>query len=674
MSVNVGEHGGIIVHCHAGCEPENIVRAMGLSLSDLAGLPQCIARYPYVDENDVLRYTVERWTNPKTFRVVPGLPPASERVLYNMPAITWAKSHNEIVFVVEGEKDVKTLTDLQIPSTCNVGGAGAGKWLPQYTDTLAGLNVVVVADNDAPGKAHARYIAAELEGKATSVMCMFSPHGKDVTDLINAGYTIDKLQLLPEVEEAAIYKASSIRTREIQWAWKGQIALGKVSIIEGDPGDGKSVLTLDLAARWSTGTPMPDGTRTMGPCDVLLVSAEDDPEDTIVPRLRRAGADVDRVHMVTHGATESEPFTLDDLPSLMKFITTNKVKIIVFDPLSAFLPEKTDSHNDHSVRRALYPLKVLAAMTGAAVIVVRHLNKGTGKAIYRGSGSIGFVGAARACFLVAPNPENEVERILVCSKNNLARKTLALTYTIETAQDVPYVVWGNQLELTAQQVLDGPERQSNPDADDELVSRRKARESEQAFLWDILEGGPLPWHEIVQLGKADGFSERTLVRARADLGLVKLSDGGGNRGVRWARALATQGEGETPFIHSATPPESQVYSESQWPSGIVGGPPDESSHTESPSTDVPTLPLSHAVPSATGTQPEWPNGQVGPDPEAEGLYPDGTTEEQRDTQLDELPLICGVCKTTELVMRYYRPWWTIRCINHSPMTYGRGEL
>src|SRR4029079_3946864 len=157
------------------------------------------------------------------------------------------------------------------------------------------LLVVVYGDNDPPGRAHARAVAASVRPYAASVSLVVPRHGKDVSDLLDAGDSLDDVDPLSDQEEVAAYVAANVRTRRVEWAWGGYVPLGKLSLIEGDPGDGKSVLTVDLAARWSSGAPMPDGTVHDGPWPVFMVSAEDDMEDTIVPRLIAAGARLDYV-------------------------------------------------------------------------------------------------------------------------------------------------------------------------------------------------------------------------------------------------------------------------------------------------------------------------------------------------------------------------------------------
>jgi len=640
LSINQGDHGGIVVKCHAGCKTVDLLAAYGMTLADVMGEPYIQATYPYVDVANRLLWTVERWANPKTFRVNPYLPLPAERVLFQVPAIEYARHMSETLFIVEGEKDALRLADLQIPATCNVGGAG--KWLPHYSETLAGLNLVIVADNDAPGRAHAREVALSVKPLAKTVTMMCSPYGKDISDLLDAGYTVDALQLLPDEDGMGAFVAASVKTRKVEWAWAKRFPLGKVSIIEGDPGDGKSVLTVDLVARWSSGSPMPDGEPGVGPVSVIMISAEDDMEDTIVPRLRRAGANLDNVLLIAWGSRPDLPFDLsENMPELRRQVLARSAKIIVVDPLSAFMPEKTDTHNDASTRRALQPLKVLAGQTGAAVVCVRHLTKGSagGKAMYRGGGSIAFIGAARAAYLVAPSHGDPDVKVLACVKNNLARKPASLTYRVEIADDEqPFLAWGAALEQTAQELLDGPAKESEDDDNDELRGKRRARQEERAFLADLLKDEPMSWIDIVAAGKEEGFSAATLVRARS----------------------------EVMSIESFKETEDEV-TRTLWrrkPNFLDG-----QSTTESKPSD-PTFSLSHFSEPRSATSESEKVRKLAAVPDAE-LLPDGTTAGDRDVQLDALPMVCAICGDAASASKYYEPWWVVRCPLHSPLVYGR---
>jgi len=619
LSFATGEHGNLIVFCHRGCSLDEIVQALGLTTADLSGIPHLVAEYPYYDLDDQLLYVVERW-HPKTFRCRPGLPEPSRRVLYNLKAVQWARDNGAMLFVVEGEKDCDLLAGHGIPATCNPGGAGRGKWLPHYAELVAGCHITVVADNDSVGREHAREVAAAVKPVAASLNLAHSRIGKDLGDALDAGYDLSALEPLSDYEDVSCYVASSVPTRKVRWAWRSYMPMGKLILVEGDPGDGKSILTIDLAARFSTGLTMPDGSNGSGPWPVVMVSAEDDLDDTIVPRLEAAGADLNRIHLIPHGVTPDVPFSFGDgLPAVYNLVMRTGAKIIVFDPLMALLDSDVDSHNDHSVRRALQPLKLLASRTGASVIVVRHLNKGGAgtKAIYRGGGSIGFTGAARATFLVTTKHDEPDVRVFTCVKNNLAAKPPSLTYTVEvTGQGVPYIRWGEAVELTAQQALDGPRNRDDTPAADEYRSRKKQRIMAGEFLLDVVGDGPKTWAEIVEIGKGDGFTKMTLERARAEVGLRKITGSGGQRSTTW---------------------------------GLPAVPLLSHSVISSPLAGISTLPAN------SDEMTKW-----GPE----------TTDDERRQDLRVRPLVCDVCHGTVDVTRWMKPHWVIRCELHNPEVYG----
>jgi len=188
-----------------------------------------------------------------------------------------------------------------------------------------------------------------------------------------------------------------VKPEPIRWLWPGRVPLGKLTLIVGDPGLGKSFLTLDLAARVSAGEPWPDAPGAENtPGAVVLLSAEDDLADTIRPRLDAAGADVERVAALSISSLQR------DLPDLEKAMhDAPGVRLVVIDPITAYLAG-TDSHKNADVRSLLAPLAELAARHRVAVVAVSHLNKHVGgSALYRAQGSLAFTAAARAVWLVA---------------------------------------------------------------------------------------------------------------------------------------------------------------------------------------------------------------------------------------------------------------------------------
>jgi hypothetical protein len=202
----------------------------------------------------------------------------------------------------------------------------------------------------------------------------------------------------------------------------------------------------------------------------------------------------------------------DDLHVIEAAIGRVGAVLVVIDPLMAFLPGEVDSHRDQDVRRALAPLARLAERTGAAIVVVRHLNKGTGgNALYRGGGSIGIVGAARSGLLIAKHPEDDGRRVLASIKSNLAPPAPSLVFGLaSTESGAVRVDWKGESNLDAAALLSAP-------TDHE---ERSALSEAQEFLREVLADGPLPASDVKQEADSAGIAKRTLDRARPSLGVV----------------------------------------------------------------------------------------------------------------------------------------------------------
>lgn len=532
LTIGYADNGGVVVHCHAGCDARDILSAIGMTMADLSPEPHVVQTYSYRDEWGELLYEVDRY-EPKDFRCRPGLPPKAERRLYRSEWLRAARQKGRTVYVVEGEKDADTLARAGEMAVCGVGGAGS--WLTQYSHQLDGFDVVVIADNDEPGQDHARKVVRSLDGIAAGVALVSPSYGKDVTDQLDAGYGLDTLVPMSLEETLEVLRADMVRERPVSWLWDGYLPAGKMVMVEGDPGDGKSVMTCDLAARFSTGAPLPDGSKTTA-TDVIMISAEDDPEDTIRPRLRVAGADLRRIHLVVGGAQEGTPFDLArDLPALELLVTSTGAKVIFVDPLMAFMPAAINAYSDHEVRRALHPMTRMAQRNGTTIVVVRHLTKGRTKAITAGGGSIAFIGAARAGYLVGPHPDDEAKRVLTPVKMNVGQLPAALGYQILSSDSTnpttspPVVRWDDEpLEYSAQSVLDG-DNGEDPGAYDMA----------QEFLVEILSENHsgMTWQDITRAGKREDHSEATLRRARRKVAKVVRNpidrDGNVRKGAIW---------------------------------------------------------------------------------------------------------------------------------------------
>jgi len=327
---------------------------------------------------------------------------------------------------------------------------------------------------------------------------------------------------------------SGVEPEKVSWLWPSWLALGKLALVDGDPGLGKSAMTLDLAARVSSGKALPDGSR----CEaggVVLLSAEDGLADTIRPRLDAAGADTSKILSLATVPDEEGhdrlPSIPEDLGLIERGIRRVGARLVVVDPLMAFLSGNTNSHRDQDVRRALAPLAGLAERTGASVLVVRHLNKAAANnPLYRGGGSIGIIGAARMAFVVGKDPQDKDRRVLASTKNNLAVQPKSLMFALEEAEGgAVRVDWLGHTDVSAKDLLSTPQDQEHADA------RSEAAE----FLSDVLANGPVPSTDVIEGAKDAGISEKTLRRAKETMGVVSYREGGvGRRGAgRWVWKL-----------------------------------------------------------------------------------------------------------------------------------------
>jgi hypothetical protein len=351
--------------------------------------------------------------------------------------------------------------------------------------------------------------------------------------------------------------ASQLERRELAWLWRGWLPFGKLALLDGDPGLGKSLVTLDLCTRLSSGLPMPDGSPGPGCVNSLVLNAEDGAEDTINQRLAAMGADRDRVFVVDRPECDlTGPVRLpSEVGALEEAVIEHQAKLVVLDPIVAFLEQGIQISNDQSVRRALGPLNQIAARQGCVFLLVRHLNKANnGLARYRGGGSIGFQGACRSTWLLERDPKEPERLVLAQVKNNLARlqKSLALTVASLTPGEpedrVQTLLWHGPSPWSADQLL-GAARGHGP----------RATETDRAcqFLKKLLEDGPQSTPVIWEAGKAEGFSDRMLRRARDLLSIESKREGNG-REHRAYWSLGTQRPAEP------VAPEDAEYDLSRW--------------------------------------------------------------------------------------------------------------
>ncbi len=527
-----------------------------------------VATYDYTDESGQLLFQVVRF-KPKDFRQrrpdgkggwIWNLKD-TRLVLYRLPDVLKAES----VLIVEGEKDVETTYRLGLPegwaATCNA--MGAGKWRPEYSDTLRGKRVVILPDADEPGRRHGEQVARSLEGKAAEVLTLHLPHGKDLSEWSEQGRTQEAFHGLlnegqswaaahvdadAEADGIVLIGADSVKPLPVDWAWARRIPLGSLTVIAGLPGQGKSTITLDLAAGWSKGTL--EGDLLRKPSRIVIASAEDSASRTMVPRLIAAWADLTQIKFMTlrRDGVDCGITLPQDVQAIREVMQQWGANVLIVDPLMAHLSEKVDGHKDQHIRRALAPLARLAEELQASVIAVAHLNKSQAEEILdRVGGSRGITAAARSVLVAAPHPEQPPDsnfHVLVHAKSNLSPQAKTLTYqTIGlcvTEKQIPTskIEWGGECDLTAQDLTIRPDQ-----------NERHDRQEAARWLMAFLSDGSKDATEVFKEGNRLGFSESTLNRAKKTAGILsdKRAFSGNNSWV-WRlppqAAEGTQGPSE----------------------------------------------------------------------------------------------------------------------------------
>jgi len=327
-------------------------------------------------------------------------------------------------------------------------------------------------------------------------------------------------ELQTEPDKSYVTRLSDVTPVSVGWLWKQRIPLGKVTLVEGDPGVGKSYLTGAISAGVTVGQGLP-GEQPTEPRNVLLLTAEDGLDDTVRPRLDKMGADVSRVFAL-------EDLTAFDTAGLLRLeaaIIETQAALVVIDPLIAFMP-KTDIHRANEVRAVMAALARIAERQGCAILCVRHLTKShKGRAIYAGAGSIDFTASCRSVLLVGADPEDSTKRAIVQTKNNLAEFANGLGYTITDDG----FFWTGDSDLSADRILS--------DASSE-EARNENRDGER-FLREALAEGRRHSKDVQREATTQGISAWALRRARAALGVLVAKEGGhfGDRDQRWMWAL-----------------------------------------------------------------------------------------------------------------------------------------
>jgi putative DNA primase/helicase len=403
--------------------------------------------------------------------------------------------------------------------------------------------VVLIPDNDQPGRDHVDQVARMCIKAGLKVKVAVLPGVPDKGDVSDYLATHSKADLIALLRAAVEYDVlmfagqnvpsnasttsppaaplgpvivcgADVRSERPEWLWRRRLARGKLTLLMGDPGVGKSFITVDATARITRGQSWPDGDGMSEPGNVLFLAVEDGIADTIKPRLERAGADHARwfvFQTIRDEQGERMPNFERDILALEQVIVEYRPVLVVVDPISSYLG-KTDSYKDADVRRVLAPLALLAEKHKVAVLALVHMTKGSkeGKALYRAMASIAFSAIARIHLAAGSDPEQPERCYLMPVKQNICPASAALAYRLVPDHDDE----------------DGPARLEWEGAPVEGVhadailgtglsaSEREQQKDAAEFLAQLLADGRMRSEEVFKVGKANGYSDSTLNRAK----------------------------------------------------------------------------------------------------------------------------------------------------------------
>lgn len=300
--------------------------------------------------------------------------------------------------------------------------------------------------------------------------------------------------------ELKLIHMEDVVSKEVEWLWYPYIPYGKITIIEGDPGEGKTTLVLKLAAALSGGLPLPcDDDKEYEPIHIIYQTAEDGIEDTIKPRLEKAGADCSMIRVIDE--TDKELSMTDD--RLEQAIIETKARLIILDPIQAYIGATVDMHRANEIRPVLKHLGIIAEKHNCAIILIGHMNKASGnKAAYRGMGSIDFFAVARSVLLVGRVEGEPNIRAVVQIKNNLAQFGHPKAFELMERG----FKWMGDYEITADEVLGG------------IAPKANKLEQAKRMLRELAEtSNAVQSNEIFDMAEEQGISKRTLENAKKEL-------------------------------------------------------------------------------------------------------------------------------------------------------------
>ncbi len=312
---------------------------------------------------------------------------------------------------------------------------------------------------------------------------------------------------------------ATVKGKKVDWLWYPYIAYGKLTILQGDPGEGKSTLAIHIAAMLTKAEPFPGCKGQLAPQNVIYQCAEDDPEDTVLARLKEAGADLDRVYFINE---KDENLTIED-DEIEESIRLSGARLVIIDPIQAFIPSDGDMQSAAYMRGLMRKLAAVAQKYSCAIILIGHMNKSRGgKNLYRGLGSIDIAAIARSVLMVTRNEKVLGIRYMCQIKSNLAPEGDAVAFYLDENGGFSWI---------------GTCCFSASDSEHQFNGAKRKQDVVKECLKTILSLGGVPTKEVLSRVKMLGISEKTARNAGKEMNIKSYRKGG-----RWHWRLPDEDE------------------------------------------------------------------------------------------------------------------------------------
>ena len=408
--------------------------------------------------------------------------------------------------------------DWQARSYLALGGV-SGKALDRFlSDRRDTRKVFLCLDSDTAGNEACTRLAQDIPGEIAVIRLV--PARKDWNDVLrqqkdipNRRFIAETITLreLPTAKPVPMLRMADVELTSVDWLWFPYIPFGKLTIIQGNPGEGKTYFAMRLAAACTNRKPLP-GMETLEPFNIIYQTAEDGLGDTVKPRLIEADADLERVLVIDD---RDIPLTLAD-ERIARAIRENNARLVIIDPVQAFLGADVDMNRANEVRPIFRSLGDIAQATRCAIVLIGHLNKATGaQSTYRGLGSIDITAAVRSLLFIGKLKDSPTTRVLIHEKSSLAPPGQSLAFSLG---DEKGFEWIGAYDITADELLAGT---------DTAKTESKTAQAQMLILELLADGKRMPSAELEKAVNERGISSRTMRTAKSRIGdrLVTEKDG-----------------------------------------------------------------------------------------------------------------------------------------------------